>query len=74
MMPEGYLAWRDRALGLIAAERPDVRKLLFWAESQPQAIGLAEEQAGAGADSLEGDAARTSYKGETSQELFSTSS
>ena len=33
MKPEGSVAWRDRAFGDFAAERPDIRKLLLWAES-----------------------------------------
>ena len=32
--PDAYLVWRDRALGHLCRDRPDVRKLLVWAESQ----------------------------------------
>ena len=39
MKPDGYVAWRERALGVIAADRLDVRKWLLWAESQTQRIG-----------------------------------
>ena len=33
MKPDGYVAWRERALGVIAADRLDVRKWLLWAET-----------------------------------------
>ena len=39
MKPEGFAAWRDRALGFLAAECPDTRKLLIWSESQNPTIG-----------------------------------
>ena len=39
MKPDGYVAWRERALGVIAADRLDVRKWLLWAETQSQQIG-----------------------------------
>ena len=29
MKPDGFIAWRDRALGFLAAERPDIRRLLL---------------------------------------------
>ena len=32
--PEAYSTWRDRALGHLAKDRPDVRRLLLWAERQ----------------------------------------
>ena len=32
--PDAYLVWHDRALGHLSSGRPDVRKLLLWAESQ----------------------------------------
>ena len=38
MKPDGYVAWRERALGVIAADRLDVRKWLLWAETQSQSI------------------------------------
>ena len=38
MKPEGVVAWRDRALGYLAAERPDVRKLVLWADTQSLAV------------------------------------
>ena len=45
MKPEELAAWRGRALGYLAAERPHV-KLLQWAESQNPAIGVAAEKRG----------------------------
>jgi hypothetical protein len=30
--PEGFIAWRERALGHLSTARPDIRKLLLWAE------------------------------------------
>jgi hypothetical protein len=50
MSPEGFVAWRERALGFLAADRPDIRKLLLWAEAQPGMIGEAEESHGAAAN------------------------
>ena len=41
-----FVAWCDRALVYLAAERPDVRKLLSWAVSQNPTIGVAEELRG----------------------------
>ena len=32
--PDAYLVWHDRALGHLRGGRPDVRKLLLWAEGQ----------------------------------------
>ena len=32
VIPEVYTTWRDRALGHLAKDRPDVRRLLLWAE------------------------------------------
>jgi hypothetical protein len=32
--PEGYLIWRDRALGHLSRDRPDVKRLLVWGEKQ----------------------------------------
>ena len=46
MKLEGLVAWRGRALGCLAAGRPDVHTLLFWAETQNPTIGAAEEQRG----------------------------
>ncbi len=45
--PEGFVAWRDRALGFLAGDWPDVRRLLLWAEQQPPTIDRAGEQKGA---------------------------
>ena len=43
MKPEGFVAWRDRALGYLAAESPEMCKLLLWAASQNPTIGTTEE-------------------------------
>ena len=32
--PEGYLVWRERALGYLGKDRSDIRDLLVWAEKQ----------------------------------------
>jgi hypothetical protein len=44
--PEGFVAWRERALGYLSADRPDIRKLLLWAERQVGIIGEADELRG----------------------------
>ena len=31
---DGFQIWKDRALGFLTRERPDIRKLLMWAETQ----------------------------------------
>ena len=31
---EGFQVWKDRAMMFLSRERPDVRKLLMWAETQ----------------------------------------
>ena len=36
--PEGYMTWRDRALGHLCKDRPDVLKLLLWAEKEDAEI------------------------------------
>ena len=45
--PDAYLTWRDRALGHVAKDRPDVRRLLLWAERQSNFIDAVAENAGA---------------------------
>jgi hypothetical protein len=57
--PEAYLTWRDRALGHLCKDRPELRRLLLWAERQEEEIsasalaqaaeehGLQEGRAGA---------------------------
>ena len=47
MKHEGFIAWRDRVLGYLTQERPDVRKLLLCAEVHNRTSGAAEEQRGA---------------------------
>ena len=44
MKPEGFVAWRDRAFGDLAAERPDIRKLLLWAESLNPTLGATKDK------------------------------
>jgi hypothetical protein len=44
--PEGFVAWRERGLGYLAADRTDVRKLLLWAERQPVEIKEGEGRRG----------------------------
>jgi hypothetical protein len=47
---DAYLVWHDRALGHLSRERPDVRKLLIWAEGQTEEMLAAN--AGAMAEQL----------------------
>ena len=61
MKPEGFVAWRDRALGYLAAERPDISKLFIWAESQNPTIGATEEEKGAASVVVHGDICHISY-------------
>ena len=36
---EGFQVWKDRAMMFLSRERPDVRRLLTWAESQSKELG-----------------------------------
>jgi hypothetical protein len=45
--PESYAAWRERALGYLAADRPDVRRLLLLAEKRDDAYRRECGKAGA---------------------------
>ena len=36
--PQGYLAWKDRALGFLGKNRRDISELLVWAESQEEEV------------------------------------
>ncbi len=45
--PEAFVTWRDRALGHLAKGRPDIRRLLTWAEKQVVPIDMLAEDAGA---------------------------
>ena len=45
--PEAYLTWRDRALGHLAKDRADMRRLLVWAEKQTVEIDAQAETRGA---------------------------
>jgi hypothetical protein len=45
--PEAYLTWRDRAIGHLAKERADIKKLLLWSEEQKTTIDDAALQVGA---------------------------
>jgi hypothetical protein len=61
IQPESFVAWRDRALGFLSADRPDVRRLLLWAEKQAPTIGSAEEHKGAAEVNLRDDVEHVSY-------------
>ena len=61
MKPEGFVAWRERALGYVAAERVDIRKLLLRVESQNPAIGTTEEKKRATSAGVCGDICHISY-------------
>ena len=45
--PEAFVTWRDRAVGHLAKGRPDIRRLLTWAEKQTTTIDTSAEHAGA---------------------------
>ena len=47
VQPEAYLTWRDRALGHLAKDRPEIKRLLQWAEKQGGPIHEEEEKKGA---------------------------
>jgi hypothetical protein len=59
--PEGFVAWRERALGHLSMDRPDVRKLLLWAETRTLVIDDKEEKTGAAAVGLRDDPEHVSY-------------
>jgi hypothetical protein len=59
--PDGFIAWRERALGFLTTDRPDVRKLLLWAEKQSGPITEAEEVRGARETLMMEDVDRVSY-------------
>ena len=61
MRPEGFVAWRDSALGYLEAERLDVLTLLLWPETQNPTIGAAEEQRGATIAGVHGDRCHISH-------------
>ena len=44
--PEGYLIWRDRAMGQLAKDRPDIKDLLLWAEREVSEITRSREEDG----------------------------
>ena len=50
--PDSFLAWHDRALGLLSGNRLDVRRLLLWAEQRDTPIDALAEQDGARAAGL----------------------
>ncbi len=54
---EGFQVWKDRAMMFLSRERPDVRKLLAWAETQSKETleeGLAAQAASFGIPDLAG--------------------
>ena len=38
MLVDGFQIWKDRATMFLSRERPDVRKLLAWAEAQTKEV------------------------------------
>ena len=58
--PEGFLAWRDRALVLLSGNRLDVRRLLVWAEQSTVPLDAAAERKGAHDAGLVDDVAAVS--------------
>jgi hypothetical protein len=59
--PDGFIAWREPALGFLTTDRPDVRKLLLWADHQPGTITEHEEQRGSAETQLKEDVEHLSY-------------
>jgi hypothetical protein len=59
--PDGFIAWRERALGSLTTDRPDVRKLLLWAERQSGTITEQEEIRVARETQMMEDIDRVSY-------------
>ena len=57
--PDSFLAWHDRALGLLSGNRLDVRRFLLWAEQRDTPIDAAAEQDGARAAGLVHDEVAT---------------
>jgi hypothetical protein len=45
--PEAFVTWRDRAMGHLTKGRPDIRRLLLWAEKQTTIIDVMAEDKGA---------------------------
>ena len=58
---DAYDTWQDRALGHLAKDRPDVRRLLLWAERRSAPITAVEEAAGARECGVGGEVASISY-------------
>ena len=58
--PEGFLAWHDRALGLLSGNRLDVRRLLLWAGQSTVPLDTASERKGAHSVGLVDDVAAVS--------------
>jgi hypothetical protein len=59
--PDGFIAWRERALGFLTTDRPDVRRLLVWAERQTGPITENDEARGAREAFMMEDVDRVSY-------------
>jgi hypothetical protein len=59
--PDGFVAWRERALGFLTTDRPDVRRLLVWAERQTGPITENDEVRGAQDTFMMEDVDRVSY-------------
>jgi hypothetical protein len=59
--PEGSIAWRERALGYLSADRPDIRRFLLWAEHQNGIITEADEKRGALEVGMKDDAEHVAY-------------
>jgi hypothetical protein len=59
--PDGFIAWRERALGFLTTDRPDIRRLLLWAERQGGPISEVEEIRGARETMMMEDVDRVSY-------------
>ena len=59
--PEAYSTRRDRAFGQLGKDRPDVRRLLLWAERQHGEIGTTQEVSGAAEAGVKEDVGYISY-------------
>ena len=61
LTPEAYVTWRDRAMDHLAKERPDIRRLLAWAEKENKAITREDEARGAQKEGVFENIADVSY-------------
>ena len=61
VQPEAYLTWHDRALGHLAKDRPNIWRLLLWAEKESKPIDVEAERRGAGVSGVFEEVEEVSY-------------